>query len=45
MDKDKDWPRGQPPYEPPGDDGVTRVVHMKRFRGRVIQDCDVYIGE
>ena len=40
----QDWPRGQPPYVPPSDDGVTRVVHMKLYKGDVKQDCDVYIG-
>ena len=40
----KNWPRGQPPYVPPSNDVVTRVVHMKMYRGDVIQDCDVYIG-
>ena len=36
--------RGQLPYIAPGDDDITRVVHTKRYRGDVIQDCDVYIG-
>ena len=40
----KDWPRGQPSYVPAYDDGVTRVVRMKLYKGQVIQDCDVYIG-
>ena len=26
------------------DDGLTRVVRLKRTKGKIVQDCDVYIG-
>lgn len=41
----KNWAKYQPQYVPPSNDGVTTtVVHLKRYKGQIIQDCDVYIG-
>lgn len=31
-------------YVPFKDDGITRVVRIKIYKGEIVQDCDVYIG-
>lgn len=36
------WPPDQPRYVSPSTE--TQVVHLRRYKGRIIQDCDVYIG-
>jgi hypothetical protein len=41
----RDWPLGQPDYVGPLDeDACPVVVHLRRYRGKIVQDCDVYIG-
>ena len=32
------------PYSPPGKN-VTKVVRLRKSRGKVYQDCDVYVGQ
>lgn len=31
-------------YVPPNDKGITQVVRIRRHKGEIVQDCDVYIG-
>ena len=38
------WPEDQPKYVPERNDGITRVVRLRIYKGKIIQDCDVYIG-
>ena len=37
-----DWPAHQPAYVPPG--SGTQAVRIRRVKGKVLQDCDVYAG-
>lgn len=38
------WPNGQSSYISQENDGITKVVRLRMYRGKIIQDCDVYIG-
>lgn len=38
------WAKCQLGYIPRSKNGETKVVHLKRSKGQVIQDYDIYIG-